>query len=1017
MDGTNFDHSEGRKSPQEDYALVPYANKNPFDDDNNMPTNPFSETSKNPFANDGLNPFEDSDLETSTNENKKPKKRSSTKNQTAAALLKFGDIEEERQLVPYGSSVENKNDPMQLLQLDDKPFNTGNKFNDKNDMKDNTSTALVVPNPFDDHQDVLNSINNDKVTEKNTIVGNLGTNNEYINSFNDENNDANKVKKDNETEGLFSDDEDEMDEEDELSVSKPISRSEEKARLSEMSELVRPHIQPNQAGASSGTMEYDDVSDDDALFSSAVEDKESRDSFTSKKRRGSQGFFGKLLSSKVGKYGSKDMYLGMDSYHGLNDFDEDTLTTCRRKRTPNEERIFRVVGPYIWEHKALFATSFFLSILVIVGQSLSLKRLRIENSNILEKLRSNAIDKNKGKSLTPSTAPPTASSMAPFDDDDFPFNLKFNVTNPINETAPSSDDDDFPFNLKFNITNPKNETNTQTPKFAPTYMPNQPSEMESSGIETNTDKKWLLPLSLCSNRNPELNYSLIGCLDGNIQDMNLVVIGASTSLSYDGSIVVVGIQTQNNDTSIFSLSSTKKDMVHNSTMNNTTRTLNDSVMNSGIGIVQIYQYQVLKNETKENTTFDFDDKIHSLQLGEWINNWEIKSNSNINHEDNETDMEINEDSFGYAVSLSGNGTRLAISSPTYKDRTGRVQIYDLIQYPMNDNGAYSFPINSEAGVTPANMSKTMVWIPMKNDVSIGEERGDLEGYDIDLSNDGTHLAIGAVGYRCDSTSNGEFGFDCGRVRVFEYSKDLDKWIQKGNDLIGKVEGNRFGTSVSLSENGNRLIVGSWNGVDATDEASNPDIYLTTYEHNSFDWIEIANSSIANIVHGNVSSITNDYHTTREPSFSFSQNGTTFAVSLGSLNKTRNSNETVSLNRVFTQTNETQMFSHLGYGIENELMRHNASNEVTNIRKQNLASISGDGRRVVFLSGLRIMNDYFLGPELNWTKMGSIQRGDYFSDASYPVTLSLSIDSSRLILVFVAMNSTMQNIISLVYDIT
>jgi hypothetical protein len=79
----------------------------------------------------------------------------------------------------------------------------------------------------------------------------------------------------------------------------------------------------------------------------------------------------------------------------------------------------------------------------------------------------------------------------------------------------------------------------------------------------------------------------------------------------------------------------------------------------------------------------------------------------------------------------------------------------------------------------------------------GEAAGDLFGYSVSLSSDGTIIAIG--GY-----SNDENGKNSGHVRIL---KNTDgSWTQIGTDINGEAEGDAFGYSVSLSSNGNIVAI-------------------------------------------------------------------------------------------------------------------------------------------------------------------------------------------------------------------
>ena len=140
------------------------------------------------------------------------------------------------------------------------------------------------------------------------------------------------------------------------------------------------------------------------------------------------------------------------------------------------------------------------------------------------------------------------------------------------------------------------------------------------------------------------------------------------------------------------------------------------------------------------------------------------------------DGEAAGDNSGYFVALSSDGTRLAVGV-IYNDGTGtdagHVRVFEYHQ------GSSS-------------------WIQLGADID-GEAAGDRSGWSVDLSSDGTRLAVGA--YLNDGT-----GTDAGHVRVFNWSGSA--WIQLGADIDGEAAGDQFGWSVALSSDGTRLAVGA-----------------------------------------------------------------------------------------------------------------------------------------------------------------------------------------------------------------
>jgi hypothetical protein len=194
--------------------------------------------------------------------------------------------------------------------------------------------------------------------------------------------------------------------------------------------------------------------------------------------------------------------------------------------------------------------------------------------------------------------------------------------------------------------------------------------------------------------------------------------------------------------------------------------------------------------------------------------------------------EAADDRFGHVVALSSDGTRLAVGS-FQNDGTGsnagHVRVFDLVGgtwtqvggdidgEAAGDNFGISVTLSSDGtrlavggyqnDGTGSNAGHVRVfnwsgsaWIQLGGDID-GEAAGDAFGNSVALSSDGTRLAVG--GYINDGT-----GTDAGHARVFEYHQGSSTWIQLGGDIDGEAAGDLFGTSVALSSDGTRLASGA-----------------------------------------------------------------------------------------------------------------------------------------------------------------------------------------------------------------
>ena len=169
-----------------------------------------------------------------------------------------------------------------------------------------------------------------------------------------------------------------------------------------------------------------------------------------------------------------------------------------------------------------------------------------------------------------------------------------------------------------------------------------------------------------------------------------------------------------------------------------------------------------------------------VRVYEWNGNAWVQMGADI-------DGEAADDYSGHSVSLSSDGTILAIGAFYNNGNgtgSGHVRLYEW-------NGS--------------------AWQQKGNDID-GEVAGDESGYSVSLSSDGTIVAIGAPG-------NDGTGAGAGHVRVYEWNETA--WVQTGTDINGEVAGDESGYSVSLSSDGTIVAIGApgaghvrvyeWNG--------------------------------------------------------------------------------------------------------------------------------------------------------------------------------------------------------------
>lgn len=159
--------------------------------------------------------------------------------------------------------------------------------------------------------------------------------------------------------------------------------------------------------------------------------------------------------------------------------------------------------------------------------------------------------------------------------------------------------------------------------------------------------------------------------------------------------------------------------------------------------------------------------------------------------------EADDDRSGASVSMSADGTVVAIGAPGIGHIRGYVRVYEW--------------------------SSTQ-WIQRGEDLN-GEAIGDQYGRSVSMSADGVVVAIGAM-------YNDENGTSTGHVRVFKW--DSTRWTQQGGNIIGEAEYDRSGGSVSLSANGTVVAIGAHRNDGANGTLSG---HVRVFEWNSAAWVQ------------------------------------------------------------------------------------------------------------------------------------------------------------------------------------
>jgi len=139
------------------------------------------------------------------------------------------------------------------------------------------------------------------------------------------------------------------------------------------------------------------------------------------------------------------------------------------------------------------------------------------------------------------------------------------------------------------------------------------------------------------------------------------------------------------------------------------------------------------------------------------------------------DGESEGDWSGYSVSISADGTVVAIGAPFNENEGG---------WPEGHVRIYEFTDNE--------------WVQLGDDID-AESTYDQAGGSVSLSADGMVVAIGA-------RDNDDNGNNSGHVRVYEWDGVL--WSQLGGDIDGEDANDNSGQSISLSADGYTVAIGS-----------------------------------------------------------------------------------------------------------------------------------------------------------------------------------------------------------------
>ena len=208
------------------------------------------------------------------------------------------------------------------------------------------------------------------------------------------------------------------------------------------------------------------------------------------------------------------------------------------------------------------------------------------------------------------------------------------------------------------------------------------------------------------------------------------------------------------------------------------------------------------------------------------------------------DGEAAGDLSGGSVALSGDGSTVVIGA-----------------YSNSGNG-------NESGHARAYRynATSASWVQLGADID-GEAAGDESGTSVSISDNGSVIAIG--GHKNDGN-----GADSGHTRVYQYNTASTSWVQLGDDIDGEGAGDRSGTSVSLSSDGNKIAIGAM--FNAGGGHKNGHTRLYEYDATAAGWVQVGDD-----IDGEATSDNSGR------SVSLSSDGTTVAIGANSADQSAN----------------------------------------------------------------------------------------------------------------------------------
>jgi hypothetical protein len=214
--------------------------------------------------------------------------------------------------------------------------------------------------------------------------------------------------------------------------------------------------------------------------------------------------------------------------------------------------------------------------------------------------------------------------------------------------------------------------------------------------------------------------------------------------------------------------------------------------------------------------------------------------------------------FGTSVSISADGTRVAVGSRSALSAKGQIQVFETPYYSSSQIGSTlvglatdsyfgkSVALNQDGSILAGG---AFFYDGGKGYVSIYELIGDewsqlgASIFGVRLSYFGTSIALNQSGNRIiiGADVDGENSSYLGSAHVYEWSSSSSSWAQLGQTLTGSAAYDYFGKNVDMSNDGGRIVVsatGHDNYMLPDNELNLGQVFIFDYNNALDTWTEV-----------------------------------------------------------------------------------------------------------------------------------------------------------------------------------